>query len=230
MNMMLWTALMLGVVGSLHCIGMCGPIALALPVQNRSRQFKIAGILTYNFGRAVTYAALGALAGLAGKTVSWMGGQQALSITAGTIILVLLVLSLIGEKIPLPPMLTGIYTAVRKALGKLFQNRTVKGFFLIGLLNGLLPCGLVYAALAGAGATGSVWEGAVFMFVFGMGTLPAMFALPYAGAFFSSAFRGRLRKAVPVFVGVMAVLLIIRGMGLDIPYLSPAPDHACCHR
>jgi len=232
MSVPLWTAVLLGLLGSLHCIGMCGPIALALPVNNRSRQFQIAGILTYNFARAVTYSVLGALSGLAGKTISWMGGQQVLSVTAGIIILVLLILGVAGEKLPLPGKLLDFYAAVRKTLGKLFKDKTVKGLFLIGLLNGLLPCGLVYAALAGAGATGSAWMGALFMFIFGIGTMPAMFSLPFAGTYFSPAFRGKLRKLVPVFVGTMALLLILRGMDLGIPYISPSSEHehACCHR
>lgn len=232
MSVPLWTAIVLGLVGSLHCVGMCGPIALALPIYNRSRQFQIAGILTYNFARAITYSVLGALTGLAGKTISWMGGQQALSITAGILILLMLAVGLMGDKIPMPAKLRDFYTAVRKALAKLFQNKTVKGFFLIGLLNGLLPCGLVYAALAGAGATGSIWQGALFMFVFGMGTVPAMFSLPFVGTYFSPSFRSKMRKAVPVFVGTMALLLILRGMDLGIPYISPSSEkeHACCTR
>lgn len=230
MNLIPWTALMLGVVGSLHCVGMCGPIALALPVHNMSRPMRIAGILVYNLGRAGTYSILGAVSGLAGSALNWFGGQQALSVTAGLIILAALMLTMLGKKLSLPPMLNRFYSKLRTILGKLFGLKSVKGLFLIGLLNGMLPCGLVYAALAGAAATGSVLVGALFMFIFGLGTIPAMFSISFAGAHLSDAFRSKLRRAVPVFVGAMAVLLILRGMGLEIPYLSPSMDHTCCHR
>lgn len=233
MNMLPWAALLLGVVGSLHCIGMCGPIALALPIAHMSRGFRIRGILAYNFGRAATYSVLGAVSGLIGSALNWAGGQQALSITAGSIILIALFLGLAGKRIPLPRTLDRFYGSLRSSLGNLFRNKTTKGLLLIGLLNGLLPCGLVFAALAGAAATGSLLHGALFMFVFGLGTIPAMFSLSFASVHLPDRFRTKLRRAVPAFVSIMAVLLILRGMGLGIPYVSPSFEkdkQVCCHR
>ncbi len=233
MSMLPWTALLLGVVGSLHCIGMCGPIALALPIAHMGRGFRIRGILAYNFGRAATYSVLGAISGLIGSAINWAGGQQALSITAGVIILIALFLGLAGKKIPLPRSLDRLYGKLRSSLGNLFRDKSIKGLLFIGLLNGLLPCGLVFAALAGAAATGTFWQGALFMFVFGLGTIPAMFSLSFAAGHLSGNFRNKLRRAVPVFVSIMAILLILRGMGLGIPYVSPAVENdkqVCCHR
>ena len=231
--MFLLTALLLGLVGSLHCVGMCGPIALALPLQQNKNRSRIGGIAQYNFGRAITYSVLGALSGLAGSSVLWAGGQQLLSIVAGSIILLFLIAGLVGKKFPLPAGLNKLYSKLREQLGKLFKQKRAGALFMIGLLNGLLPCGLVYAALAGAAATGSVVNGALFMFVFGTGTIPALFTLSYAGAHLSITFRQRLQKMVPVLVGIMAVLLIVRGLGLGIPYVSPSfvnDTVDCCHR
>lgn len=225
-------ALFLGLLGSIHCIGMCGPIALALPLQREKTKSLLSGIFIYNFGRAFTYALLGAISGLAGSAVKWAGGQQALSITAGVIILLTLFASVSGKRMNIFSPLTKWFSAIRNTLGKLFKRKRSDALLLIGILNGLLPCGLVYAALGGAAATGSFINGALFMFVFGMGTIPVLFSLSYAGTKISFSMREKMRKAVPVFVATMALLLIIRGLGLGIPYVSPSYSNGktvCSH-
>jgi uncharacterized protein len=219
-----FAALILGLLGSLHCIGMCGPIALAIVPGGRS----FMRILLYNLGRATTYAALGALSGLAGCTVAWFGGQQTLSIVAGSIVLFVLAAGFFGRRLKIS-FLEKAFTAIRTRFGKLVNQRRM--LFSIGMMNGLLPCGLVYAGLAGAGASGSAMDGAIFMFIFGIGTMPAMAALSLAGNKLSISFRSKMRNLVPLFVGIMALLLVIRGLGLGIPYLSPSIEHGravCC--
>jgi sulfite exporter TauE/SafE len=215
-------ALVLGLLGSMHCVGMCGPIALALPLQRTRTAKLLSGILTYNFGRASTYAVLGSLSGLAGSSVKWAVGQQALSIIAGILILAILFANTFGRRMKISAVLAKKFYGVRNALGKLFKDYRPGALLMIGMLNGLLPCGLVYAALTGAAATGSFLQGALFMFIFGIGTVPVLFSLSYAGTKISIAAREKIRKAVPVFVGIMAVLMIIRGLGLGIPYVSPS--------
>lgn len=231
--MYLLTALLLGAAGSLHCVGMCGPIVLALPRGNQPGFRKFSGLFLYNTGRAVTYALLGSLSGLAGSALLWAGGQQTLSVVAGVIILAGLIASYAGEKMKLPGFIQAGYNKVRSVLGKLLASKNKSSLFIIGLMNGLLPCGLVYAALAGAAATGSWWQGALFGLIFGLGTIPALMALGMASSRINEKFRTRLRKAVPVFITAMALLLIVRGMGLGIPYISPEykeKEVACCHR
>lgn len=215
-------ALFLGLLGSVHCVGMCGPIALALPLQRDKTNSLLSGIFIYNFGRAFTYALLGALSGLAGSAVQWAAGQQTLSIAAGSIILITLFAGMFGKKIKMSSPINKAFSSVRNALGKLFKRPRPDALLLIGMLNGLLPCGLVYAGLAGAAATGTFLHGAMFMFVFGLGTIPVMFALSFAGSKLSFSIREKMRKAVPVFVGIMALLLVLRGLGLGIPYVSPS--------
>jgi hypothetical protein len=217
-------AIVLGLLGSLHCVGMCGPIALALPLDRNSYGRISSGIFLYNSGRAITYAFLGALSGLAGCAVQWAAGQQTLSILAGSLVLLVLVAGLFGKKLESSKIFARPFLVVRSALGKLFSHPRPSAQFSIGMLNGLLPCGLVYAGLAGAAASGSALQGALFMFLFGMGTMPAMVALSFLGNKISVSFRQKLRKAVPVFVGIMALLLVLRGLGLGIPYLSPSNE------
>lgn len=215
-------ALVLGLLGSLHCVGMCGPLALALPVRRDNRAKLYGGIFLYNIGRAISYAFLGAMSGLAGTAVRWATGQQTLSLVAGGLVLLILILGFFGKKIEMSRTFSKPFTAVRNALAKLFGNPKPGAQFSIGLLNGFLPCGLVYAGLAGAASTGSMLNGALFMFIFGVGTIPALFALTLVGNKISVSWRDRLRRAVPVFVGIMALLLVLRGLGLGIPVLSPS--------
>lgn len=215
-------AITLGFFGSLHCIGMCGPIALALPVHQFSPLKKHAGILLYNIGRVFTYTAMGLLFGLLGQTFLLGGLQQALSITLG----ILLLLGLISTYTQWfkTPQLLFIYQAVyslKMQLGNLFNKQGLPFLFLIGLLNGLLPCGLVYLGITGALATGSFDKGALFMFYFGVGTIPMMFVVAYLGQFVSMNFRNVIKRAMPFVIATMAVLLILRGSNLGIPYVSP---------
>ncbi len=230
-------AISLGFLGSFHCIGMCGPIALTIPVKRDSAFSIISGTLTYNLGRVSTYAVLGVVFGLVGQGFALAGLQNVLSITLG----LLLLIGVLFPKIPLIPFKIGfIYSAlaeVKTALSGLFGTHSTRALFLIGLLNGLLPCGLVYLAIAGSIATANALSGAVFMAGFGLGTLPAMMAITVARDYISIKFRERIRQVVPVAVGVMAILLILRGMNLDIPYISPAvqthagiTQHQCCHK
>ncbi len=233
---MIVSALILGLLGSLHCVGMCGPIALALPVGSGSAGIRIWRALLYNIGRSLTYSVFGVAAGSVGATIAWAGGQQVLSVVLGSLILLGLVLSMFGNRIPAPKSITALMTRVKNQLARLFKNGSGKSIFGIGLLNGLLPCGLVYTALAGATAAGTWTDGALFMFLFGMGTAPAMTGLILAGNSITIKWRERLRRAVPVFVGIMALLLVLRGLGLGIPLISPefaqeerCVKAACCH-
>ena len=114
---------------------------------------------------------------------------------------------------------------LKSMFGQLLQQRTVVSQFGLGAINGLLPCGLVYIAAAGAAATGQPIEGAIHMAAFGAGTLPVLLGIGMAGR--SLSFMPRFRRLIPVTVGMVAVLLILRGLALGIPYLSPAAMHSC---
>lgn len=225
---MLWAAISLGLLGSLHCVGMCGPIALSLPVQDKSQYARFLAILIYNLGRIITYSALGALFGLLGQGFAIFGLQQILSIVLGVIILLSVLLP--GDlfaQFSFTSKLHQLFSKLKISLGNLFQNRSIKALFYIGLLNGLLPCGLIYMAITGALASGSVLSGTLFMALFGLGTVPAMFSVAWFGNLISVKFRLGITKAMPYVVSVMAVLLILRGMNLGIPYISPKMTEQC---
>lgn len=226
---MLWTAFMLGLAGSLHCAGMCGPLALALPHPGGGAHGFIASRLAYNLGRIVTYTSLGLVFGLLGKSLALAGVQRWLSLGAGTLILLgLLFATKLGAGTPVVRVIHWL----KSSFGRLLQRRTLGSLGLLGLLNGLLPCGLVYAACAGAAATGSLLAGMTYMALFGLGTLPLMLGIGLSGRAVSASFRFRLQTLTPASLAIVALLLILRGLSLGIPYLSPdltAADPACCH-
>lgn len=216
------SALVLGLVGSLHCAGMCGPIALALPLNNRSWFTRIGGSLLYNLGRAVTYALMGAVLGLAGMGLTLGGMQQWVSITLGALMILAVLVPRLGvagqQLIRFSDKVTGI---VKKPLARLFKLRTYPSLFTIGLLNGFLPCGLVYIALAGALVMSRVVESSLYMIFFGLGTLPMLVAISVAGNLISVRIRNRLTKLIPFIIILLGTLFILRGLNLGIPYVSP---------
>jgi uncharacterized protein len=215
-------ALTLGFLGSFHCIGMCGPIALSLPIPAHKSFSRLINILFYNFGRVITYSLLGAIFGLIGQSFLLFGFQQYLSVIMGIIILLAVVLSYLPfYKGKLSSKLYAQMAMLKNVLASLFKKKGLYSVFGIGLLNGLLPCGLVYMAMAGSLATGSYLNGAFFMGVFGLSTIPVMLSLSLIGNVISLQFRKNIQKAVPFILSAMALLLILRGLNLGIPYISP---------
>ncbi len=223
MAALFFAALTMGMIGSFHCIGMCGPLAFSLPLANKSDFTKFVGTFLYNTGRIVTYSALGLLFGLAGKGFSLFGFQQWLSIAVGVAILLFLLIPKKWIASTGKNNLAAKYThEIRSALGQLFLKRNYQSLFTIGLLNGLLPCGLIYMAIAGAISTADPYKSAFFMGSFGLGTLPVMWSVSFFGNYIGIGLRQKIRSAYPIIMVLMACLLIIRGMGLGIPYVSPA--------
>lgn len=220
--MLLWSAFLMGIVGSLHCIGMCGPIVLALPGKSAARNRFITGRLLYNIGRTITYGFLGIFSGWIGQTIALAGYQSALSIALGVLILLMIFLPSIFAKKLLPFGFIYRFTEkIRLFWGKLFKDNSVMSLFVIGLLNGFLPCGLVYLALAASAATASVTGGIMYMVMFGLGTIPTLFVMGLLGKFINLGRSGALKKLIPVGGTILAVLIILRGMSLGIPYVSP---------
>lgn len=215
-------ALMTGLIGSLHCIGMCGPIAIALPLGKKSWGYRTIGSLSYNIGRTLTYGVLGGLFGLLGKGIQLAGLQQWASIAIG-IIMILSVLfpAIFKSQISLDKIFTGYAARLISQFRKLFSQSSISSLFVIGLLNGLLPCGLVYVAIAGAINTNELTQGIIYMLLFGLGTIPIMFVIPLAGNLIGIGIRKKLRGVVAVFIVLLGILFILRGLSLGIPYVSP---------
>jgi sulfite exporter TauE/SafE len=216
---MLFTAFFMGLVGSLHCAIMCGPLTLAVPVTGQSRGAILRSRLVYHLGRLIAYILLGALFGLLGKSLLLAGFQQWLSITAGLAMLGFLLLGWAGLKSPMWKSSAWLKAVFRKFI----QRRSYLALLILGAANGLLPCGLVYMAATASAAWGSVLQSMFYMVLFGLGTLPMMLGIAFCGVGFTRIFSSpRFRPAIPAAACLVAFALILRGMGLGIPYLSPS--------
>lgn len=219
---MLIAALFLGIISSLHCIGMCGPIALLLPVDRANTSRKALQILLYHLGRLTAYGVLGLVFGLLGRGFYLAGMQQQLSIVVG---ILMIAIALIPEKVFArynfsQPVYRAI-AAVKSHLGQQFKRKSPDALFTIGLLNGFLPCGMVYAALFGALAMPRLTGSVGYMLMYGLGTMPLMSLVVYAQSWITVPVRQCLQQLIPVVAVGIGVLFIVRGMGLGIPYLSP---------
>ena len=216
------TAFTIGFLGSFHCIGMCGPIAIALPVPKSSKLSFFTGRILYNVGRVVTYSFLGLLFGLVGGRIALAGAQQVVSIILGVAIVIAVLLPQQYKNIFVQHRLVQkLAQPLKSNISILFKKGTLSSLFLIGILNGFLPCGFVYIGLAGSIASGNAISGAAVMMLFGLGTVPAMFAATVFGKFINIGIRAKLRKIIPVFAILLAAVFIMRGMNLGIPFLSP---------
>lgn len=219
---MVFSALVLGFLGSLHCLGMCGPIAFMLPLDRNNQWRKGLQLSIYHLGRLISYALLGLSFGFVGKGLHLFGVQQKLSIGIGVLmILLVLVPSRYFGKISLTKPVYNFIGKVKSKLGEALKKQTPDTFLTIGFLNGFLPCGLVYVALFGAIAMGNPLQGSFYMFLFGLGTVPLMTSVVYASGLFGQKAKVKIRRLVPVFVVIIGILFIVRGMGLGIPYVSP---------
>ena len=209
-------------MGSFHCAGMCGPIAIALPLHGNTVPQKIFGGTLYNIGRTITYGILGALFGMLGQGIHLLGFQQKISVVMGALMIIsVLFPALFRNQFSLEKSWFSIVGKLKKSIGKMFAVRSFSSLFFIGLLNGLLPCGLVYIAIAGAIGTGSATQGTLYMILFGLGTIPMMLGISVAGNMMGLALRNRINKLIPVLVVVVGLLFILRGLDLGIPFLSP---------
>jgi len=218
----LLSALVLGLMGSFHCAGMCGPIAIALPLHGNNIPQKILGGTLYNLGRTLTYGVMGAIFGLLGQGVEMIGFQQKISIIMGAVMILSVIFpSLFRNQYNMEKSGFSLVGKLKKSIGKLFSVRSFSSLFFIGLLNGLLPCGLVYMAIAGAIGTGEVLLGSLYMIMFGLGTIPMMLSIAIAGNILSVTVRRKINRLIPILVVVVGIFFVLRGLSLGIPYLSP---------
>lgn len=213
----LLTAWMMGSVSSLHCVGMCGPLIISSPWLQRVGNSKWAGWTVYHGGRLTTYLLIGVLLGIVGRRISLAGWQQGFSIALGILFILSFLLrrqKLSQIRVPLlPTMQQGLYRFISKNL----RQPGLPAVWWIGMANGLLPCSMVYMAATGAMAAGSVSGGMLFMAAFGLATVPALLLLAELGI----RFRLKIGGIIGAFTLVVGILLIIRGLNLNIPFLSP---------
>ena len=217
---MLLSAIIFGLLGSFHCIGMCGPIAFMLPIDRTNKTKGFFQILSYHLGRLFTYSLIGLLFGFLGTGFYFFGFQQQLSIIVGVLMIVTILFPKILQKLSLSKKISTLVLKIKNSLGKELKKKGNDTFFTIGF---------------GALATSNAFTGSLYMFLFGLGTIPLMTAFVYLGNFTKGNFRKNIQKAIPVMVVFIGILFIVRGLGLGIPYVSPAPvldmvtNNAVCH-
>ena len=219
---MLYTAFFFGLISSLHCIGMCGPIAMMLPLERNNPAKKAFQILLYHAGRLTAYGTLGMVFGLLGKGLFLAGMQQQISIGVGILMITIVIIpEKVFAKYNFSRPVYRIISKVKSSLGDQFRKKSPDAIFTIGLLNGFLPCGLVYAALFGAIAMQNEFYGVAYMLLYGIGTIPMMSAVVYMSTMLSNPFRNKIQKIIPIVTVCIGVSFILRGLGLGIPYVSP---------
>ncbi len=233
---MLYSALFFGLISSLHCIGMCGPIAIMLPIDKNNPAKKIIQIMMYHMGRLTSYASLGLIFGILGKGFYMAGIQQQLSIVVGLLIITIAIVpERIFMKYNFSKPVFKLISKVKTSLGTQFKRKSPDALFTIGVLNGFLPCGLVYAALFGAIAMSSLTLSISYMLLYGLGTIPLMSFVVLISNIFSISLRSKMQILIPIVAVFIGILFIIRGLGLDIAYLSPSTTNlfikgnASCH-
>lgn len=213
-----YLAFLIGLMGSVHCLGMCGPLAFAVPTLKKGWGFLVLDKLSYQGGRIISYCILGAIIGLIGRQIWLAGAQQYISILSGILILIVAASRLFNFS-------AGRMNAkLLQPFNQLFSYalKHKANHLIIGIVNGFLPCGLVYLALTGALNTGAVNTAIEYMFWYGMGTVPLMFIAGISAGFTSAIFRRKLNQMIPYLMVMLGIWFILRGMELNIPYLSPA--------
>ena len=228
------TAFLMGLAGSLHCAGMCGPIMWVMPFQRMQGVRKAVGIGLYHLGRISVYAALGAILRSA-SALFQPDIQRYVSLVCGALLLVAGVVSFMPIKLPTAPMPWG--DSVKKRLGGFMGNPSPGVLFITGALNGLLPCGLVYMALSAAMVAPTVFESVMMVYAFGLGTVPMLLAITLLKGRPLIARALKFRVAAPLIMAVFGCLFILRGANLGVPYLSPKLEAtgtevkaSCCHK
>ncbi len=217
---MFYSAFLIGLLGSFHCFGMCGPIALAIPVP---REKRVIGSILYNLGRSLTYVLLGVIFGGIGMSFEILGFNKYLSIGVGVLMLLAIAIPQINKVLQNRYYDSSWMRWIKKKIGYFFKQRTFSATFSVGVLNGLIPCGLIYAAVAGSLVTSNVLDGAIFMFMFSLGTMPAMFSV-FAIPMFKKLSRFGFNKLIPVLMTFLALIFIYRGITFDIPQIDPFLD------
>ncbi len=215
----LQVAFFIGLFGSIHCVGMCGPLVMALPVNNAGTLWLLFDKLIYQLGRVISYTVLGVIIGLIGKQVWLLGIQQSVSIISGVFIIIAAMTRLLKWSFFYRGHASHPAAVINRLIVYALKHRW--GHLFIGMLNGLLPCGFVYLALVGAVNTPSILSSAKYMFWFGMGTLPLMFIAAVGSGFITLNVRRKLNNVIPYFMLCLGIWFVMRGLSLNIAYLSP---------
>ena len=215
-------AFFIGLFGSIHCIGMCGPLAFAIPVNHSGFLLLLWDKLIYNCGRIISYSILGLITGLIGKQLWLSGLQQGVSILSGVLIILAAFSRLLKIRLSSGSIGKKALSPINYMLSWALKRHA--GHLVIGILNGFLPCGFVYLALVGAVNVNSVQESVQYMAWFGLGTLPLMLAATVTIGLIDKGVRRKINYVIPYLMIFLGFWFVLRGLALDIPYLSPPPN------
>lgn len=221
MESAIWLGFVMGLASNLHCLGMCGPIALATPVDRSSSWTIFRDLTKYHSGRIAVYTTMGVFAGLIGASIRFLDWLQWISIASG-ILIILFAWGKYFAKIPLGARIQAwFFPLLQKFRKNAIQSKSPFKLIFLGMVNGLLPCGVVYLALGNAVLADSYFGSAMAMMTFGLGTLPILLAIGVFGGKIGNAFKNKWKNVVPVMLTVVGAVIILRGMNLGIPYISP---------
>jgi len=230
MNYSIFAGLVVGMLGSLHCVGMCGPILLAMPFENHNKWI---GAIIYHLGRILCYGLFGGLLALLGVTLRYSGVHEIISIGLGTFMILSLILFYFNISLFKVSFSNAwVVQKMKKYWGEFFRSKSLLVLGIIGFLNGLLPCGFVYVALGSSLLFNNPLDSFLYMFFFGMGTVPLLLGINLFRNLILNRYRQKIQLFYPIGTFIMGSLLIIRGFALDIPYLSPVLKTlgcAACH-
>ncbi len=209
----------LGFLGSFHCVGMCGPLALALPAHTISSKKALIGRVFYNMGRVSVYIILGIIFFYFGELLYLHKFQNSFSIVLGFLCILFFISNLLGKKkiLHLPKW---IQSFIQKPLYHLYKQESFNSFFLIGILNGLLPCGFVYMALTASLSITKLYACILFMLGFGLGTWPAMMAISIGLRLFPQSYQKFFLLAQPIFILLTGLILIFYGVGIHFHFFK----------
>lgn len=221
METILFTGLILGLASNVHCLGMCGPIALVLPLNRTNNWTILGGTLQYNLGRTLIYGVLGALFGLLGMTIQIFGILQWMSILAGIALVIFAWRKKLNVWFPHISNPFGIQKGIQRLMGKSMKSKSRFKLLAFGAINGLLPCGMVYVALLNALLADSLVSSSLAMIAFGIGTLPIMIFVPFMSNKIGKETRRKLNRGIPYVLTVVGLMIALRGMNLGIPFVSP---------
>ncbi|GGE17528.1 MULTISPECIES: sulfite exporter TauE/SafE family protein [Sphingobacterium] len=215
-----YLAFFMGLLGSIHCAVMCGPLLLAVQAGQSISWKTTFNKLLYQLGRILTYGFLGLLLGLLGNAATIQGWQQGFSLVTGIILFSIGLFYMFGKS---SGKLVALQTKAIQPFARFMGQWLYRpgGSFVAGILNGILPCGMVYMALASAVNANSLSNSFLFMLLFGLGTLPLLLVFSFAGNFPKRIFKKGFSTVLPILFLIMGAWFILRGANLDIPYLSP---------
>lgn len=215
-----FSAFLIGLAGSVHCVGMCGPLALAIPGASKDKGFTFfLRTIAYQISRISGYGVLGLIVGFFSQGMQITGIQPYFSLLSGIILLFLGFFGIIPEVNAFSkyPIIQHFQVKINRIIGTVMTNEHFSTPFVLGFLNAMLPCGMIYIALGTGLSSGNMSEAALYLISFGLGTLPLMFMMSLSGQFLSLQMRRSWQKTIPIIFMISGIILIYKGMNIDLP-------------